>query len=141
MIYFRNFSIGRHMFNRHIYLLLLDFICNFFQFLIYFSWSERTSFKIFCVSVNFIIISVCFWKICNEMILQYKYEARIFFRLLRSVRLLLEVRVLKDCFLWPFSFSCCLNNFSVWCEPPQWMHLDWEKFALLLFLTELSKIK
>ena len=49
------------------------------------------------------------------------------FQKLRSLRYLLELCVLKVGFLYPYLCICCLKTFSVGCEPPQWLHLDWEK--------------
>ena len=60
---------------------------------------------------------------------------------LRSLQFLLDLCELKGGFLYPFYFLCCLKHFSVGCEPPQWLHLDWVKFSLSLFLTEFSKSK
>ena len=60
---------------------------------------------------------------------------------LRSIRLLLELRKLKDILFLPFSFLCWPKKNSVWCKPPQWLYLYWKKITISLFLTELSKSK
>ena len=47
---------------------------------------------------------------------------------LRSLCLLLELRELKEILLLNLSFIFYLKNFTVGFEPPQWLHLDLEKF-------------
>ena len=58
-----------------------------------------------------------------------------------SVRLLLELCRLNGDLLWRISFLCCLNHSPAGFEPPQWLHLDWKRFSLYIFITVLSKFK
>ena len=62
-----------------------------FRRLIYFCWSVRTSFRIFCVTVKLLFQSVQFWKIYDKMILQSTSEALI--RFLTGTFITLIIRV------------------------------------------------
>ena len=73
----RTLWIGIHTWHRRVYLLWFVLICTVFQRLIYFCQCVRTSFRLFCVPVNFIFRSVLFKKICDEMILQSTSESSI----------------------------------------------------------------
>ena len=135
------FYIGIHMCHRRVYLLLLTFLYTVFRCLIYFVQYVCTSSRIFRVPVKFLIRSVRFWKFCNEEILWSTSEASIWFLTVTLITLIIRVALIKWWFLIGFFFCCSLKNFSVGSESPQWLHLDWETFALSLFLTGLSKFK
>ena len=129
---FRDFYIVRHTRHRRVYLLWLAFICNVFRRLIYF-------FDLYAQVLGF---SVFQWTFLSEVFgsgefavkwssdLHLKHVSG--FWPLRSFRLLLELRGLKGCLLYPFYFWCCLNHFSVGCEPPHWLHLDQENFSFII---------
>ena len=93
------------------------------------------------------------WTFFSESFGFGKYEIQWFsypnlkhvfgFQPLFSVRSLLEFRGLKYGLnlLWTLSFICFLKNFSVGCDPPQWLHLDLSNFAISIALTELYEFK
>ena len=60
-------------------------------------------FKDFCVPVNFIIGSVWFRKICDEMILRSTSEARIWFLTVTLITLIIRVAWINDKLI---SLSC-----------------------------------
>ena len=136
----RSLYIGRHMCHKHLYVLWIAFICTVLLSLIYFRQSACTISMVFRVSVNFLIRSVRFRKICNQMILQSTSEAHIWFPTITFITFIIRVVWIKGWLLTAFFFQCCLNNFSVRCEPPQWLYLDRKKY-LSLSLTKLSKLK
>ena len=93
------FCIGRHMCHICVYLMLLVFICTVFWRLIYFYQSLYTSFRNTRVPVNFLIQSVRFRKICNEMILRSTSEARIWFPTLTLSMFIIRVKWIEVWFI------------------------------------------
>ena len=130
----KTFCIGRHVFQRLVYPLRLALGCTVFWCLVYFRLSVHTHFMLFCVPVNFLSKVSSFGKIVMKWSSD-PYLKHIFgFRPLCPVCLLLELHELKGYFVLYLSFLCCLNHFSVGCEPPQWLRLDWESFYFLYLL-------
>ena len=76
-IFFMIFCIGRHTWHRCIYLMWLDILCSLVRRFIYFHLYVCTSFRLFCVPVNFLLWIFWFWGICDPVILQSTYEAHI----------------------------------------------------------------
>ena len=93
-----------------IYIIWFSFICNVFRRLIYLHRYVRTIFSIFHVPVNFLIRSVRFRNICNEMILWYTSEARIWFPTVKFITLIIRVAWIKGWFL----FLLLLKEFLSW---------------------------
>ena len=110
----RYFYIIRHVFHRRVYIMCLNFVCTVFQCLVYFLWSVRTSFRLFCVPLNFIIQSVRFQTICNEMILQYTSEVRIWFPAVTFITLIIRLVWIVGWFLIDLFLSMFLKTFLSW---------------------------
>ena len=113
-ISFRYFCIWRHTCHIHVYLLGLNFICTVFRRLIYFCWYVYTSFRVLRAPVNFLIREVRFWTTCNSMILQYTYEARIWFPTVMFITLNIRVVYIKWLFLISVFLSLLLQLFFGW---------------------------
>ena len=110
----RTLCIGIHTCHRHIYLLWLASICTVFWRLIYFCRSVCTSFRIFCFPVNFLIRSVRFWKICDEIILWSTIKARICFPTITLITLIIGVVCIKWWFLIAILIFLLLKEFFSW---------------------------
>ena len=114
IIYSINLCIGRHTCHRYVYLLWLAFICNIFQRLIYLLRSECTSFRLLRDPVNFIIWSVRFRKICDEMILRSISEACIWFLTVKFIRLIIRFAWIKGWFILAHLLFLFLKVFIRW---------------------------
>ena len=129
-----NFCILIHTFHRCVYLMWLVFISTVFWLLIYFLQYVRMSFRHFRVPVNFLFRSVQFQTICDEVILRYTSEGCICFLTVTFIILIIRITWIEGWFLLPLSFVCCIRNFSVGCDPSQWLYLDWARIIFLYFL-------
>ena len=109
-----DFFIGIHTYHRRVYLRWLTLICAILWRLIYFHWSVLTSLRILSVPVNFLIWSVQFLTICNEMILRYTFEACICFLPITFITLIIRVARIEGWFLIAFLLSLLLNSFLSW---------------------------
>ena len=113
------------------WLLLYVLISNAF---IFFCWPIHTSFRVYCVPVKYLIQDSSFGQLVMKWS-SYPHLKHVFcFRQLFSLCFLLQLHGLKDGFSYLFSFICFLNRFSVGCDPPQWLRLDWEKILSHYFL-------
>ena len=140
-ISFSYFCIGSHMCHRRIYHMWLILLYTVVRHFIYLLWSVCTIFRKFRVPVNFLFQSVWFQKICNELILWYISEDRIWFPTVIFNMLIITVEWIGGWFIIVLILSLLLKSFSFGCDTPQWMHLDWKNFALSTVPTELSKSK
>ena len=86
----------------------------FFWSFIYFLWSVRTNFRICRVPVNFLIQSVRFWNICDEMILQYTSEARIWILAILFITLIIRVASIEEWFHIALLLSLLRKVFLGW---------------------------
>ena len=135
----RTFYIGRHMFHKRVYLLWLAVICTVFWPLIYFSICMY-KFYTFFVPVNFLIQSAGFGHFAVKLSSKSTSEARIWFWAITFSTLIIIVVLIEGWFLIDLILSLFVKK-TVWCDPPQWLHLDREEISLSVFLTELSKSK
>ena len=135
----RTFCIVKHTFLTCIYLLWFFLIYTVVQFLIYFDWYVRTSFRIFHVPVNLLIGSVWFRKICNEVTLQSTSEARIWFPTVIFSRLIIIVALIEGWFLIALILSLVVKSFFSCLWPSTVTAPPLRNIPLSVFLTELSK--
>ena len=131
----RTFFIRRYMFHRRVYLLWLVLICTVVQRIIYFNWSVRTSFRLLYVPVNFIFWIFWFRAICDKVILRSTSEACIWFPTVTFSMHIIIVLWIGIWFLFALILYMLLKVFSVGCDHPQWLQLDWSKFSLSIFFT------
>ena len=108
------YCIRIHMCHRHIYLLLFTLIFIVFQGLIYFCLYVCTHFMLFCVPVNLLIRSVRFRWICDEIILWFVYESRIWFPTVTLSTLIIRVAWIEWWFLMALFLSLFLVSFFSW---------------------------
>ena len=109
---------------------------DLYCFLTYYLFLSICTYKfwLFCVLANFLIQSVRFWTIYDEMIIQSTTKARIWFPTVTFSTLIIRVAWIEGWFLMALILSMLINAFSVGCEPPQWLHLDREKeLSLCIF--------
>ena len=123
IIYSRTFCFGRHTFHRRVYIYLLTFICTFFQRLIYFYQSIRTSFRIFHVPVKF-------RTICDEVILWSTAEGHIWFPTVTFSTLIIRVVWIYEWFIIALILSLVLEAFFslVWSTT---VTAHWLRFVLI----------
>ena len=110
----RTFCIVGNTCHRRVYLLWLDLICTVFQHHIYFRWSIRTSFRLFRVPVNIPIQSVQFWTICDEIILQSRSGASIWFLAIAFSMLIVIVAWINRWFITYLILYLLFKAFSSW---------------------------
>ena len=132
----RGFCIGKYTYHRHVYLLYIAFIFTVFQRLIYFCQSVCTSFRLFCIPVDFFIRSVRFGKICDEIILRSTSEASIWFLTVMFITtLIIRVAWIEGWFLISLILSPLLKSFLSWVWTSTVTALLLRNFFLSLFLT------
>ena len=110
----RTFCIGRHTCHRRVHLMQLAFVYTVFQCLIYFLLSVRTSFRILCVQVNFLIQSFWFQNSCNEVILWSTSEACTWFPTITFITIIVRVPWIKGWFLIELFLSLLIKEFLSW---------------------------
>ena len=69
---------------------------------------------IFRVAMEFIIQSVCFWKIYDEIILQYTSEACIWFLTATFIMIIIRVAWVEGWFIISLFLSRLLKSFLSW---------------------------
>ena len=107
----RYFRIGIHTWHRCLHLLWLSLFCTVFWRLINFHRSIRTSFRIFHVPLKFLIQSIQFRKICDEMILRSTSETIIWFPNVAFVTLVIVVSFIGGYLLIALILSIFLKSF------------------------------
>ena len=137
----RNLCIGFHSFHRCLYFLWPGLFCTIVRFIIYIFWFERTICHIFFVLVNSLSWLFQVQKICNLVIIRPTSEAHIWISIFMFIIFMLGWGELKYELDFLFSFLFFFKHFSVFCDSPQRLHLDWESFATSLPLIELFKFK
>ena len=110
----RDFHIGIYMCHGRVYVLWLALICTIFRSLIYFCWYVCLSFSLLHVSVYFLIRSVQFRKICDEMILRYTSEARIWFPPIAFIKIFIVVTLIEGNFFIALSLYLFIEAFLSW---------------------------
>ena len=93
---------------------LNHFDMYFFWRIIYFRLSIHTIFKLFGIPVNFLIWSVRFLKVCNEIILQSTSEVCIRSLTITLITLIIKVAWIEGWFLIALLFSLFLKEFLGW---------------------------
>ena len=112
----RTLCIGRNTFHRQVNLLWFVFICADFRCVIYFLWSIHTSFSILRIPENFLICSVRFREICNEMILLSTSEAHIWFPTITFITIIIIVSRIGGWFIIAFFLFLFLKKFLSWAQ-------------------------
>ena len=117
------------MFHIRVYLLWFFLISTVAWRLIYFCRYVRTSFRLFYDIVNFILRSVRYQTICNEVILQSTSETRICFSKVIFSTLIIIVSLIEGWFIFTLILSLFLKVFFGWVssstviEP--WLSMVW----------------
>ena len=127
---------GIHSIDAYIFMRLILF-CTFVWFLIYFCWFYAQVFGFYMFQWTLFFEFSGFWQSVIQWSSNLHLKHVFGYWLLRSVRLFLGLRYLKVelNLLLPFTFLCWFKNFSVGCDPPQWLHFEWEIFAPYVSLT------